>query len=349
MAMIFLSYSRKDFKTMRQVKKALTQRGISVWTDENLKPGTDAWKRKIEQKVKLCDAFVVLMSPNAYESIWVQRECTKAQDHSKPIFPLLIGGNSKDHIPLELCDIQYIDLQVNRQDGLDSLVQEFKLRGWVKVDFPNLTKEEPAKIESHEQEIGLNKKIVHAVGLLEEENKTKILAVHNELLYPSNEYSQLYEGRSAPVSEDGATNISVKICYDRSDFLTMRRVKHVLELAGISVWTDEKLRPGTQVWERASDRALLGCDALVVLMSPNAYHSGRVVGECGNAIDHGKEIFPVLIEGDISDSIPLFLSDIQVIDIQKDFKVGISKLVNTLRQRGSIGDSESKPKEEKPA
>ena len=44
MATIFLSYSREDSKVMQQVKEALQDAGVSVWTDEKLTPGTPDWQ-----------------------------------------------------------------------------------------------------------------------------------------------------------------------------------------------------------------------------------------------------------------------------------------------------------------
>jgi tetratricopeptide (TPR) repeat protein len=132
MAMIFLSYSRKDIDTMYRVKQRLQQADLTVWTDENLIPGTPAWTREIERNLHSCTAVVVMMSPTARESRWVLRECTKAQQKSKPIFPLLIKGNPEDHIPLELCDIQYIDLRRKFDGGLNELEEVFASRGWTK-------------------------------------------------------------------------------------------------------------------------------------------------------------------------------------------------------------------------
>jgi len=133
MTMIFLSYSRKDIDTMYRVKQRLIQEGLTVWTDENLTPGTPAWAREIERNLHVCTAVVVMMSPTARESRWVLRECTKAQQKGKPIFPLLIKGNPEDHIPLELCDIQYIDLRQKFDKGLNELVKVFAARGWTRL------------------------------------------------------------------------------------------------------------------------------------------------------------------------------------------------------------------------
>ena len=99
-------------------------------------PGTPAWTREIENNLRDCDAVVVLMSPNAYESRWVRRECTKALQKGKKIFPLLMAGNPEDHIPLELCDIQHIDLRWQFDDGVNVLIKTFRRRGYCKKEVP---------------------------------------------------------------------------------------------------------------------------------------------------------------------------------------------------------------------
>ena len=92
MTMIFLSYSRKDIDIMYQVKQKLIQAGVTVWTDENLTPGTPAWAREIERNLHGCTAVVVMMSPTAKESRWVLRECTKAQPKRQAHFSLVDQG-----------------------------------------------------------------------------------------------------------------------------------------------------------------------------------------------------------------------------------------------------------------
>ena len=62
---IFLSYSRKDKKTMKRVRLELEQRGVVVWTDEGLVPGTESWKREIEKAIQSSQGIVVLLSPHS--------------------------------------------------------------------------------------------------------------------------------------------------------------------------------------------------------------------------------------------------------------------------------------------
>jgi len=131
MSMIFLSYSRKDMETMRRVKRALTQAGHTVWTDENLTPGTQHWARAIDENLEICDAVVVLLSPAAYASEWVDSECSKARIYGKDVFPLHIEGDPEDAVPLSLWGIQRIDVRKDFNAGMGDLLEALRLKGFV--------------------------------------------------------------------------------------------------------------------------------------------------------------------------------------------------------------------------
>jgi formylglycine-generating enzyme required for sulfatase activity len=124
MATIFLSYSRKDIEEMRQVKAALEEVEISVWTDEDLSPGTKQWVRAIDSALRDCQALVVMMSPDSYNSEWVEAEIGKAKALGREVYPLLIRGEPVDSVPLSLWSFQHIDLRENWQEGMMLLLRE---------------------------------------------------------------------------------------------------------------------------------------------------------------------------------------------------------------------------------
>jgi hypothetical protein len=65
------------------------------------------WWKAIEQNVETCAAFIVVMSPNAYESDWVEREILLAESKKRPIYPVLLAGNAWSR----LANIQFEDLR----------------------------------------------------------------------------------------------------------------------------------------------------------------------------------------------------------------------------------------------
>jgi len=88
---IFISYSRKDEVYANKLRNAFEQRGLSVWIDQRLKSG-DRWVNIIEQQVRTCQAFVLIVTSSSANSEWVSSELALARKLHKPIFPILLEG-----------------------------------------------------------------------------------------------------------------------------------------------------------------------------------------------------------------------------------------------------------------
>ncbi len=110
MSDIFLSYSRQDADFMARVRDHLLAHGWSVWTDSNLEPGTPAWERAIEQAISAARCLVVILSPDAKNSIWVGREIAMAEDMYRiRIFSILLHGDVRSAVPPRLVNHQHVD------------------------------------------------------------------------------------------------------------------------------------------------------------------------------------------------------------------------------------------------
>jgi len=102
---VFISYARRDQTYVRNLADDLCKRGFEVWIDDRIDFG-DRWWREIVKAVQNSAAFVVVMSPDAKESEWVEREVLLAQREKKPIFPLLLRGKE---LPI-LITTQYVNV-----------------------------------------------------------------------------------------------------------------------------------------------------------------------------------------------------------------------------------------------
>ena len=130
-AQIFLSYSHNDTLLMQQVRDSLHTRGLKVWTDEDLEPGTPNWMIAIQHAIEESVAMIVIMTPDAASSIWVAREIGLAHDEGKPIFPLLAKGTKSEATPVKLIlgAVQFIDIRTTAfSTGIDSLVKVLVLQ-----------------------------------------------------------------------------------------------------------------------------------------------------------------------------------------------------------------------------
>ena len=71
---VFLSYSAKDKKVVREIAERLKNDKLEVWFDEwQLKPG-DSIPAKIEEGLEHSRVLVLCMSKNAFGSDWPQLE-----------------------------------------------------------------------------------------------------------------------------------------------------------------------------------------------------------------------------------------------------------------------------------
>jgi hypothetical protein len=114
---IFLSYSRQNLAAMSEVEAVLRGAGLSVWTDEGLEAGTPSWTDTIEEAVVQAQAMVVLLSPAAKASVWVKREVALADDLGKRIYPILIEGDTRNAVPFQLIDVQWVDGRQGLQEA----------------------------------------------------------------------------------------------------------------------------------------------------------------------------------------------------------------------------------------
>lgn len=123
----------------------------------------------------------------------------------------------------------------------------------------------------------------------------------------------------------------VFMSYSRKDEEVMRRVAKFLRGQGMMVWVDnEKLVPGTPIWEAEIEKAILGAGAAVVLLSPDSKESEWVRREISYAERYRKHIFPVLVRGDENSSISLRLTNYQYVDIRDNEEINLNRLCTAI-------------------
>jgi len=122
------------------------------------------------------------------------------------------------------------------------------------------------------------------------------------------------------------------VSYSRADTALQRKIVAELRGRGVNVWVDtENLVPGSPAWEREIEKSIRGASGIIVLLSPESNNSEWVRREISFTEEHDKRIFPVLIHGDESDSVPLRLSSHQRVDLRHNFNRGLDELANALK------------------
>jgi TIR domain len=102
---VFVSYARADLDYARRLIAYVRSAGVPAWTDDALDVG-DRWVTTLQGRLDECAALVVVMSPTASESVWVEREIRHTETLGKPILPVLLAGT----IFFRLAEMQYEDV-----------------------------------------------------------------------------------------------------------------------------------------------------------------------------------------------------------------------------------------------
>src|SRR3954467_763583 len=89
---IVVCHSREDEDYVDHLVSYLRSRGLTVWADDTLEPGTPDWASVIGTVIHSCGALVAVMTESAIASPWVDREVTIAINLRRPVLALSRAG-----------------------------------------------------------------------------------------------------------------------------------------------------------------------------------------------------------------------------------------------------------------
>ena len=124
---VFISYSRRDRATMRTVRDKLVAAGFTVWSDENLEPGSPSWKHDVQEAIENAGCMVAILSPDAKDSEWVSEELNYARICKLRVFTVLVRGDESNAIPFGLTGVQWVDMRGDYDEGMKELMQQSAL------------------------------------------------------------------------------------------------------------------------------------------------------------------------------------------------------------------------------
>jgi hypothetical protein len=88
---VFLSYSKSDANYGATSQRLLFHRpNVRIFAPEMLSAGED-WQTKLKEELSKCDIFLLILTPNSFDSKWVLQELGAAWALNKPI--IVIGKN----------------------------------------------------------------------------------------------------------------------------------------------------------------------------------------------------------------------------------------------------------------
>jgi len=99
---IFLSHANSEASFARELAEKLIEAGFGVWSDEmNLPPGEN-WAKAIGKALDQSKAMIVLLSPDATKSQWVNKEIEYALSTPRfegRLFPVMVKPTDEDEVP----------------------------------------------------------------------------------------------------------------------------------------------------------------------------------------------------------------------------------------------------------
>lgn len=122
MSHIFISYASPNRAFALRLADNL-DRFFDVWIDREGLEGGVAWENRIDQAIKDCGLFLVIVSPESNDSSWVHRETLRAQSLKKPCVPALLQGE----LPLRLLELQYVDFRGEYEGGFRDLLEALQM------------------------------------------------------------------------------------------------------------------------------------------------------------------------------------------------------------------------------
>lgn len=121
---VFLSYARADGKdAATRLRAELERAGFQIWRDIEDMQGGQAWKDQLRAALRSVDVIVVVLTPGAVTSKYVEWEWENALTLEKRVIPLLM---TPCNVPEELKQLHYHNLSTEQDYvmGVISLIRD---------------------------------------------------------------------------------------------------------------------------------------------------------------------------------------------------------------------------------
>ena len=106
---VFISYARSDSDEAERLVRGLRAANVSGWLDGADIAAGDSVSSSVRDALKKSSAVVVLLSPRALQSQWVQFEIGAAEALGKKIVPVIVSGENLEE--------EFPDILRHRKDG----------------------------------------------------------------------------------------------------------------------------------------------------------------------------------------------------------------------------------------
>ena len=166
MGYAFISYNSKDQDVSDSFKALLNRNGIKTWrAPEDIPPGL-SYAAVITQAIKEMSCFILLLSKNAQDSIWMPKETERAVNYEKIIIPLrLDDAPMNNDFELMLSSIQAVT--VRKIDDNDEKIKNLVTRIKAYTETELLVEQKQENIDSESKAYFEKNAVMHGSTLIE--------------------------------------------------------------------------------------------------------------------------------------------------------------------------------------
>lgn len=124
---VFISYCSKDERYIRKMTQMLDKMGISYWIAPDMIPAGSNYAREIPGAIQRCEVFLLVLSKDSQQSIWVEKEIDSAINYRKTIVPFQIDDEPlTDMFRFYLNNVQTIYCVNRPKDAIEELKQRLR-------------------------------------------------------------------------------------------------------------------------------------------------------------------------------------------------------------------------------
>lgn len=127
---VFLSHSKADQRLASRLAAAMRRHGVPVWYSRTNIVGAQQWHDEIGAALRRCDWFVLLLSPNSVNSVWVKRELLftlQQKRFENRIVPVLNRRCDYEQLSWTLSSFQMVDFTKSFEEGCCNLLRVWGL------------------------------------------------------------------------------------------------------------------------------------------------------------------------------------------------------------------------------
>lgn len=117
---VFVSYAHSDRALAEQLFRTLHSMPVEFWSADQLKVGEN-WSDVLRSRIRDSQYFVLLLTPNTFESSWVQQELGAAWALGKRIVAVASDERLVDKLPVDVPGLE--TLMIDEMEKLEGIIQ----------------------------------------------------------------------------------------------------------------------------------------------------------------------------------------------------------------------------------